>query len=82
MLNQSTASISFTPPANPGSSPIIAYWVTATPTSGSGDPIVVRTTSSPAIVTGLQPNVDYTFEVQAQNEAAGIGPSSATPSPP
>lgn len=67
------ATISFTPPASDGGSPITMYTVTSNPGG-----ISAYGTSSPIIVTGLTNGVSYSFTVAATN-TAGTGPAS-TPS--
>jgi hypothetical protein len=66
-----SATVSFTPPAVNGSSPITSYTVTASPggqtATGPGSPITV---------TGLTPGIPYTFTVVANNDG-GSGPPSA-----
>ncbi|MBS1877826.1 MAG: fibronectin type III domain-containing protein, partial [Acidobacteria bacterium] len=66
------ATVSFSPPASDGGSPITGYTVTASPggstTAGS---------SSPITVSGLVNGTSYTFFVVASNRA-GAGPPSQT----
>jgi len=74
------ATVSFTPPASDGGSPIISYAVTSNPGS-----ITATGASSPITVTGLTNGTAYTFTVTATN-AIGTGPPSAqsnsvTPAP-
>jgi len=61
------STVSFTPPAFDGGSPIISYTVTATPGN-----INAVGSSSPIIVSNLTNSTVYTFTVTANNE---IGPS-------
>jgi hypothetical protein len=63
-------SVSFTPPSNPGSSPIIGYTVT----TSQGQ--TATGSSSPITVTGLSNGVSYTAIVAATN-SVGTGPNSA-----
>ncbi len=65
------ATVSFTPPAFTGGSPITAYTVTASPGGRTAEG-----TASPIVVTGLQNGTAYTFTVTAKN-AAGISDASA-----
>lgn len=57
------ATVTFTPPADNGGSPITGYRVTANPGN-----ITVNTTGTTAIVTGLNNGTAYTFTVKAINE--------------
>jgi len=61
--------VSFTPPASNGGSPITSYTVTASPGN-----ITATGASSPITITGLSNSVAYTFTVSATN-AAGTGPA-------
>ena len=67
------ASVSFTPPASNGGSPITSYTVTANPggatTSGS---------SSPLTVSGLADGTSYSFTVTATNALGTSAPSTAS----
>lgn len=65
------ATITFTPPADPGGSAITSYTATASP---GGVSATGTTTSIP--VTGLTNGTAYTFTVTATN-SAGAGPASA-----
>ncbi|TCN72855.1 fibronectin type III domain-containing protein [Acetobacteroides hydrogenigenes] len=67
------ATVSFTPPASDGGSPITGYTVTATPGN-----ITATGTTSPIVVTGLTNGTDYTFTVTASNAALTSAPSAAT----
>ena len=74
------ASVSFSPPAASGGSPISAYTVTSTP-----DGKTATATASPITVTGLTNGTAYTFTVAATN-GQGVGEASApsnsvTPTP-
>ncbi|WP_245966307.1 fibronectin type III domain-containing protein [Sphaerisporangium album] len=70
-----SAEVSWTAPADVGTSPITGYTVTASP---GGKTVTSGTTT--ATITGLDPATAYTFTVKASN-AAGAGPASApTPS--
>lgn len=65
------ATVTFTPPAYDGGSPIISYTVTSSPGG-----ITASGASSPITVTGLTNGTAYTFTVAATN-AVGTGASSA-----
>jgi subtilase family serine protease len=65
------ASVSFSPPAASGGSPISAYTVTSTP-----DGKTATGTASPITVTGLTSGTAYTFAVAATN-GQGVGEASA-----
>ena len=80
----SSVSVSFTPPANKGSSTISSYLVTAT---GPGNVPAGSCTPSPALptgsqtatctITGLTNGVTYTLSARAVN-ASGAGPAATT----
>jgi hypothetical protein len=67
------ASVTFTPPASNGGSPITLYTVTSTPDgrTGSGP-------ASPIDVTGLVNGKHYTFTVTATNAVGSSAPSEAS----
>ncbi len=65
------ATVSFSPPASDGGSPILSYTVTSSPGSFSA-----TGAASPITVTGLTNGTAYTFTVQATN-AQGTGAPSA-----
>ena len=70
-----TASVSFTPPADNGGSPITLYTVVAT--ADGQVPVTATGPGSPITVTGLTNGVTYDFTVTASN-AVGTG-SGSTP---
>jgi hypothetical protein len=65
-----TATISFTPPAFDGGAPVTSYVVRATPGQRSA-----TGSASPITVTGLRNDTDYTFTVSAVNPAGEGAPS-------
>ncbi|MBV8716205.1 MAG: fibronectin type III domain-containing protein [Chloroflexi bacterium] len=68
------ATVSFTPTSMTGGAPVEYYTVYAHPGDTSG--ARTTTTSSPIVVTNLNPGTQYTFTVTATNRA-GEGPVSA-----
>ena len=66
------ATVSFTPPASNGGSPITSYTATCTPGN-----LTAIGSASPLTVTGLTNNTLYTCSVRATN-SAGTGPASGT----
>ncbi|MFZ0931348.1 MAG: fibronectin type III domain-containing protein [Syntrophobacteraceae bacterium] len=70
-----SATISFTPPAFDGGSPITGYTVTSNPGGKTG-----KGTRSPITVKGLTNGASYTFTVTATNKA-GTGLASGASSP-
>ena len=66
-----SATVSWTAPADPGTSPITSYTVTSSPGG-----ITASTAGTSTTVNGLTPGVSYTFTVTATN-TAGTGPPSA-----
>jgi hypothetical protein len=68
------ASVTFTPPADSGGSPVTGYTVTSSP--GGGVDRNAGTTAIAHVVTGLTNGTPYTFTVRATN-AAGLGAPSA-----
>jgi len=67
------ATLSWTPPASTGFSPVRSYTVTMTWAGGSK---VVSTTATHLVVAGLSSTVTYAFHVQAVNKA---GPGASSP---
>lgn len=71
VASATSASVSFTAPADTGSSAITGYTVTSSPGNLTG-----TGASSPITVSGLTTNTAYTFTVTATN-GAGTGPASS-----
>ena len=69
--SSTSASVTFTAPANTGSLTITGYRVTASPGG-----VTATGSSSPITVSGLTAGSTYTFTVEAQN-SSGYGPASA-----
>jgi predicted RNA-binding protein with TRAM domain len=74
-----SATVTFTPPANNGGTPISSYTVTAvdSTTAGNGGQ-TASGTGSPITVTGLTNGDSYTFTVTATNSAGSSLPSAAS----
>ena len=68
------ATVSFSPPASSGSSPITGYAVTSSPAGGVD--VNAGSIAATHTVTGLTNGTPYTFTVRATN-SAGTGPPSA-----
>jgi hypothetical protein len=68
--------VSWTAPADPGSSPI-TKWV-ITPSDSSIAPVEVAGSATSATVTGLTNGTSYSFGVHAENADAGAGPTKTT----
>jgi fibronectin type 3 domain-containing protein len=69
------ATVSFSPPASNGGSPIISYTATATP-----GPTTATGPSSPIVVAPLINGTTYTFTVTARNAVGAGAPSTSSPS--
>ena len=74
----SQAQVSWTPPANQGSSAISGYTVTPWAGSTAGTPVNVSGSNTFTNVTGLQDGTAYTFTVTAINSAGSGQPSAAS----
>ena len=70
-----TATISWTPPASNGGSPITLYTVTSSP-----DNLTATATGTSTTLTGFTYGTEYTFTVTATN-SAGTGPASDSSNP-
>ena len=68
-----TATVTWTPPADPGSAPITSYRVVASPGGGT-----CFTTTTSCTVDGLTPGTAYTFTVTALNSVDWGAPSTAS----
>lgn len=75
VAGDASATVSWTPPAADGGSPITAYTVTPYVGSSAGTPRTFASTVTTQTVSGLANGTSYTFEVSATN-AAGAGPAS------
>lgn len=73
-VDGSTATVSFTAPANNGGSPITSYTATSSPGNITGT--LAQSGSGTITVSGLTGGVTYTFTVKATN-AVGTGAASA-----
>jgi hypothetical protein len=74
-----SATVSFTPPADDGGSPITGYTVTAADSTTPADGGQMATgTSSPITVPGLTNGDNYTFTVTATNAIGTSDPSTAS----
>ena len=71
------ATLNFAAPDDTGGSPIIAYSIFATPTSGGATVSTTDCTASPCTITGLVDDSTYTIAIAAIN-AAGTGPYSVS----
>jgi hypothetical protein len=69
--------VSWTPSASPGSSPVIGYTITARPAAGATVTAIAKPGTTSAVVPGLVNGTAYTVSVTATN-AADTGPPSAT----
>jgi len=69
------ATLSFAAPDDTGGSPILAYTIRATPTSGGSAVSSSDCTASPCTLTGLTDDSTYTIAIAAIT-AAGVGPYS------
>ena len=72
------AQVSWTPPANQGSSAISGYTVTPYAGSTAGTPVQVSGSTTTANVTGLTNGTAYTFTVTATNGSGPSQPSAAS----
>jgi hypothetical protein len=70
------ATISFKPPASNGGMPVTSYTLTSAPP----EEITVTKPASPIIVTGLR-NIEYTFNITANNAVGAGEPVSVTVTP-
>lgn len=68
---ETTATLTFTPPASTGGTAITSYNVVSSPAGGTGSGL-----TSPISITGLTTATEYTFTITATN-SVGTGPASA-----
>lgn len=73
LVGTTGASVTFTPPASTGGSPITGYTVTSSPGS-----FTATGGSSPISISGLATNTTYTFTVVATNAVGNSSPSAAS----
>jgi fibronectin-binding autotransporter adhesin len=71
-VNGTTATISWTPPANDGGVPIISYTVTANP-GGATCTVTGNPPPTSCSIAGLTPGAAYTFTVVATNQGGATG---------
>ncbi|MET8763363.1 fibronectin type III domain-containing protein [Lentzea sp. NPDC004782] len=75
-LGDRVATVYFSPPAEDGGSPVVAYTITATGLDGrvvTGRKVLLRKKDTFAVIDGLAAGTAYTFTVTATN-VAGTGP--------
>jgi hypothetical protein len=72
-----SATVAWSPPADPGSSPVTKYTITSTPAT---TPVEVGPTLRQVTMPGLTNGTPYTFDVVASNDDGGPGAAATTPS--
>ncbi|MEU4089998.1 fibronectin type III domain-containing protein [Streptomyces aureus] len=73
--SDASATVRWTAPANPGTSPITGYEITATPASGTAVTTTAGAGASSVLLTGLRNDTTYTVRVVAVN---AVGKSSSS----
>jgi len=73
LVDQNKVTVSYTPPASNGGSPITSYTVTSSPAG-----LTATGSTNPITVSGLANNVGYKFQIKATNSVGSSGVSGWT----